>query len=149
MKKVIFLLLFASICIVSCQKEDYLDTVTGYYRCMHFERDGAGSLHFDLYETVNNGKLKAHITYFNFSNISKDVILEQNTETVDLFNYFYSALHNENELAGDYTPSGLPTGTWARIFFDLDSDMVEVTNSELRDSLLQFEALVKEKAGLE
>ncbi|MFC0875951.1 hypothetical protein ACE01N_05130 [Saccharicrinis sp. FJH2] len=148
MKKIFFLLLFASICIVSCQKEDYPDTVTGYYRCMHFERDGAGSLHFDLFETVNQGKLKAHISYYNFSNTSKDVILEQNTETVDLFNTFYAALHNENELAGDYTPSVLPTGTWANITFELNSGNVEVTNTELRDGLLQFEALVKKEAEL-
>lgn len=131
--------------LTSCEKssDESTQTAKGFYDYMHVERNGGGQLYFNLYATVNPTKLKAVVSKYNFRDTAIVIIIDKNENNTTYVNDFAKALNNEVQLTGDFTPSTLPTGTWVNYTFMTNNNQVEVTNSGLRNSLLELERIVQ------
>ena len=54
-------------------------------------------------------------------------------------------MNNQIQINGDFKQSTLPSGTWASIYLVTDEKETEVTNTELRNLLLKFEQIIRDK----
>ncbi|MFB6340294.1 hypothetical protein ACE1ET_01155 [Saccharicrinis sp. FJH62] len=111
---------------------------------MRFERQGGGQIDFKLYLTNNTDNIKGIITKYNFRDTSIETIIVRNISNDSTFNNLKNALNNQFELKGDYEQPSL-TGTWAYVYIILEGIETEVTNTSLRNSLIQFEKIINEK----
>ena len=147
MKKIPFSILALFLIFTSCEElpEESVQTIKGFYDYMHFERAGGGQIDFDLYATDNSNKLKAVVSKYNFRDTTIQIILDKSSDNTASFSDFNKALNNQVQLDGDFTQSSLNTGTWAYINFITNNEQTEVTNTDLRNSLLKIEQLVKSK----
>ena len=140
----IFALLLSS---ASCKKDSIksVKTIKGFYNYMHFERTGGGQKDFNLYATNDSNKLMAIISKYNFRDTTIQIIIDKSAENATFFSDFNKALNNIMPLNGDFTQSTLPTGTWSYIYFVSNNNQTEVSNIDLRNSLLHFEQIVEGK----
>ena len=137
----IFTLIFL---LTSCEKnsDESIETVKGFYDYMHVERNGGGQIYFNLYATENSNKIKAVVSKYDFRDTAIVIFIDKNEDNTIYLNDFSKALNNEVQLTGDFTQSTLPTGTWVNYTFVTNNKQIEVTNSDLRNSLLKIEQLV-------
>jgi len=112
---------------------------------MHFERQGGGEMVFDVYKTGNNDQLKVVVSKFGFRDTTIQITLDNNTESSFAFSAFDKATNNQTQINGNFKQSTLPTGTWSFIYFNTLEMQTEVTNTDLRNTLLYFEQLVRGK----
>ena len=144
MKTIPFYIFALVLALTSCEKNS-VDTIKGYYDYLHFERAGAGQTYFDLYATVDPNKLKAIVSKYNFRDTTFQAIIDKNSDNTDLFYDFNKALSNKVELSGNFTQPTAPSGTWAFLYFVTNSKQTEVTNTDLRNSLLKIEQNIRDK----
>jgi hypothetical protein len=147
MKKTLFSILALFIAFTCCENnsEESYKIIKGYYEYMHFERSGSGQIGFNLYETDNSNKLLAIVSIYGSRDTTIKVVIDKDLENTAFFSTFDKALNDQIQIDGDYVETSLPTGTWARISFYRDDAQVYVTNTSLRDSLLKFEILVRNR----
>lgn len=136
-----FLLLVLSA--FSCKKEKVV--VQGYFESMHFVRQGGGQIDFRLFPTENPDLLRVKVLQVNNRDTSVEYIMGNNNESVSSFSSFQKAINNGMQINGNFQQSTLETGTWAYIYLAYDTKETQVTNTSLRDSLLNFEQIVKKK----
>ena len=136
-----FLLLI--IILAGCKNDT--DNITGTYSSMHFVRQGGGSIDFRLSPTSNPNQLQAIVSQYNYRDTTINVLIDSNADTSPCFIALAKALSSEIDIAGDFQQSTLPTGTWAYVYVSRDGKDTEVTNRELRNTLLQFEQLLVNK----
>jgi len=141
MRPILKTLIIIAIFIAGCKK----DSADNHFNSMHFVRQGGGEIDFHLFSTDEEGKIKAEISKYDFKDTTIQFFLEQGNDHAALFSTFNKALKNEEELSGDFKqPDGMG-GTWAYIYFVEGEKETAVTNTDLRDKLLEFENLVREK----
>ncbi len=128
--------------VFSCCKK-YTDTVKGFYDSMHFVRQGGGQIDFKIYTTDNSDKVKVIISKYDFRDTTLQILIENTADNAAAFSSFHKAITNQTQINGDYKQSTLMTGTWSYIYFVSNSMETQVTNTELRNSLLKFEQLTK------
>jgi peroxiredoxin len=138
----ITIFLFIVMC-TGCKKDATI--VKGFYDSMHFVREGGGQIEFIIYSTDSSDKLKAVVTKYDFRDTTIQIIIDINNEIALSFSSLNEAMNNQIQINGDFQQSTLHTGTWAYIYLVSDNKETEVTNTELRNSLLKFEQLVKNK----
>ena len=145
MKTTTFYIFTLILLLTSCEKnsDESIETVKGFYDYMHVERNGGGQIYFNLYATENSNKIKAVVSKYDFRDTAIVIIIDKNEDNTIYLNDFTKALNNEVQLTGDFTPSTLPTGTWVSYTFVTSNKQIEVTNSDLRNSLLKIEQLVQ------
>ena len=136
-----FLLLI--IILAGCKNDT--DNITGTYSSMHFVRQGGGSIDFRLSPTSNPNQLQAIVSQYNYRDTTINVLIDSNADTSPCFIALAKVLSSEIDIAGDFQQSTLPTGTWAYVYVSRDGKDTEVTNRELRNTLLQFEQLLVNK----
>jgi len=141
--KIIFIVCFAVLLFLFSYK--MYSKIHGCYDYMHFERMGGGQIDFKIYQTGNKDKLKVIVNKFNFRDTTIQMLLDSNTENMSAFLTFNKSINNQVPLNGKIKQTTLMTGTWVHIYFVAKNKEIEVTNLELRDKLLIFEKLVKEK----
>lgn len=112
---------------------------------MYFTRQGGGQIDFNLHLTDNSDKLKAIVTKYSFRDTTIQIIIDYNNDNAAAFSSFQKAMNNQTQINGDFQQSTLATGTWSYIYFFANTKETEVTNTELRDSLLKFEQIVRDK----
>lgn len=137
----ITIFLFIVMC-TGCKKD--ADIVKGYFDSMHFVREGGGQIEFNLY-TTDNSELKAVVTKYASRDTTIQIIIDTNNDNALAFSSLNQAMNNQIQINGNFQQSTLPTGTWALIYLVTDNKETEVTNTELRNSLLQFEQLIRDK----
>jgi len=113
------------------------------YDSMRLYRSGAGNIDFNIYPTKNEDRLKIVVKKYSF----KDTLVEKTIDyTADYnlaFTSFREAMKDQVILTGDFKqPTGM-TGTWAYVYLIKDNVEQEVTNTDLRTSLMAFEQIVK------
>ena len=121
------------------------DEVKGFYDSMNFVREGGGEIEFNLYTTGNSNELNAVVTKYAFRDTTIQITIDANSANSSAFSALNKAMNNQIQLNGDYKQSILPTGTWAYIYLVNENKQTEVTNTGLRNSLLEFEKLVRDK----
>jgi len=147
MKRFSFFIFSLMLLLTSCEKssEESLKTINGFYDYMHFEVNGGGQIYFDLYATDNPNKLKAVVSDYNFRDTTIQVVIDKDSENVEVFSNFNKALNNEIQLSGDFTQPTAPTGTWVDIYFRKNNESIKLTNVDLRSSLIKTLHLVMAK----
>jgi len=145
MKTTTFYIFTLILLLTSCEKnsDESIQTVKGFYDYMHVERNGGGQIYFNLYATENSNKIKAVVSKYDFRDTTIVIIIDKNEDNTIYLNDFTKAMNNEVQLIGDFTQSTLPTGTWVNYTFVTNNKQIEVTNSDLRNSLLKIEQIVQ------
>lgn len=144
----ILILIFATTLAISCKKEDTV--IKGYYDYVRITHEGSDPIDFKLYPTNNSDSLKVVVTKFHF----RDTTLQFNIGTTqnDLhaisFSDYYKAINNQEQINGSFRQSELPTGEFSYVYTGVKGKDTEVTNTDLRNSLIYFEQLVKNKLSL-
>ena len=123
----------------SCKKDS--DTVKGFYDSMHFVRQGGGQIDFIVQTTDNSDKVKVIVSKYNFRDTTIQIIIDNNADNATAFSSFHNAINKQAQINGDFKQSTLVTGTWSYIYFVSSGKETEVTNTDLRNSLLKFEQL--------
>jgi hypothetical protein len=139
MKTLTLALLVLSAVLYGCKKDS--DTVKEDYHSMHFVRQGGGQINFEVYETDNPDKVKVIVSAYGFRDTTAQMIIDNNADNASAFLSFHQAINNQTQITGNYKQSTLPTGTWSYIYFVSSNAETEVTNTDLRNSLLKFEQL--------
>jgi hypothetical protein len=134
----IFLLLTAIFC--NCKNDS--DQVKKF-DSMHFIRQGGGQIEFKIHTTDSTDKVKVIVSEYNFRDTTIQLIIESNADNAAAFLSFHKAINNQTQLNGDFKQSTLETGSWSYIYFVSCNGETEVTNTELRNSLLKFEELTR------
>jgi len=136
-----FLLLI--IILAGCKND--ADNITGTYSSMHFVRQGGGSIDFRLSPTSNPNQLQAIVSNYNYRDTTIRIVIDNNADISPCLIALKKALNNEIDISGNFQQSTLATGTWAFVYLSGNGKDTEVTNEELRSTLLQFEQLVRNK----
>lgn len=126
-----------------CEKDS--NTLEAGYDYMHFTRQGGGQIDFNVYSADNVDQVKVIISKINFRDTTIQIIMDSKSENTSAISSFYDVLNNKVQINGDFQQSTLLTGTWAYIYFVANTRETEVTNTGLRDTLLKFEQLVRDK----
>lgn len=144
MKHSFFTFFLILIFLTSCKSSvESVKMISGYYDYMQFERAGGGQIDFRLFKTEDSNKLIALVSKYNFRDTTIQIIIDKDIENTASFSNFKKALNNQMQLSGEFVESKLPTGTWVFISFCKNDMSAQVTNIELRNSLLKIERLVR------
>jgi hypothetical protein len=117
----------------------------GPFDFMVFERGGGGNLEFNVYPPTSIDDLEIVVTRLEFRDTTIQMVVPKSATNATTFEALENGLSGLYQITGDFTPSRLPTGTWVRVYMVKDSRREEVTNIELRNSLLNFEQIVRDK----
>lgn len=139
----VFALLFSFTMCTSCGNES--TGPSGPYDCMFLERNGGGDLAFTVTPTMNPGTFEVAVTHREFRDTSIVMSLVKNETISASIDALTKALGGEYEIKGDFKQSSLPTGTWVRVYLVRSSGKDEVTNVELRNTLLAFEGIIRSR----
>ncbi len=141
MKKIIFLTLMIAIVSMSC-KDESEPTIKGTFKSIDFIREGGGNIKFKLSPTESYNTINVIVSEYDFKKISIQFNITQDFESEKAYNYFYKVIKAEIQINGDYEQPELPTGTWVYFKAISDQNQFEITNTELRNTLLKFESIV-------
>ncbi|MBC7382374.1 MAG: hypothetical protein H7296_05175, partial [Bacteroidia bacterium] len=118
----------------------------GFYDSMHYVTSGGGQIDFTLYKTKNPDQLRAIVSKVRYRDTTLQFMLDKNPNDAAAFLAFKKAVNNEAQLNGGFKPSTLPTGSWSYIYFTASTgEVTEVTNEELKNSLIEFGQIVQDK----
>jgi hypothetical protein len=126
------------ILVSGCKKEK------GYFDSMHFVRTGGGQIDFTLYPTDNSDTLEVMVSEYDYKDTTVLLIIANTIDYSSLFTTLHDAMNNKTQINGNFKQSSLPTGTWAYIYFVSKDGETEVTNTDLRNKLLEFEKIVND-----
>lgn len=143
MKTTSTIFFFFVLMLTGCKKD--ADIVKGFYDSMHFVREGGGQIEFIIYPTDNINKLNAVVTKYNFSDTTIQFTIDINSDNSSALSSLNQAMNNQTQINGDFKQSTLASGTWASIYLVTDEKETEVTNTELRNLLLKFEQIIRDK----
>jgi hypothetical protein len=143
MKTTSIIFLFLILMMTGCKKDPVI--VKGFYESMHFIREGGGQIEFTLTPTDNPDKFKAVVTRFGISDSTTQITIDINNDNRSALSLLDQAMKNQIQINGDFKQSTLFKGTWAYIYLVTDKKETEVTNTELRNSILQLEQLIRDK----
>lgn len=143
MRKILLLTLLITTALISC-KEDSGTPIKGTFKSIDFVREGGGNIKFKLSPTESYNAINVIVSEYNFKKVSIQFNITQDLESEKAFNYFYKIIKAEIRIDGDYEQPELPTGTWAYFFAISGQTRIEITNTQLRDSLLKFESIVQD-----
>jgi hypothetical protein len=112
---------------------------------MLFERIGGGSLKFNVSPLTSLDALEIGVSYLEFRDTTIQMVVFRNAMNATTFEALMKVLSGQHQITGDFKQSPLDTGTWVRVYMVKGSQNEEVTNTELRNSLLNFEQIVRDK----
>jgi hypothetical protein len=143
MKTGIMTMLILTAIFVGCTKCVTLER--GYYESMHFIRNGGGDMEFTLYPTDNTDRVTAIVSRYQFRDTTVQMRIDNSADNAVAFSLLHKAMNNQMVINGDFQQPTAPTGTWAFVYMVANQKETEVTNTDLRNSLLRFEQLVRAK----
>lgn len=139
--KILWLILFS---LVACEEKS---TQPGdHYDYMYFERYGGGNLQFNVSPMTVSDVFTANVSKLNFKDTLINLSLIKDATNGEIFDALTGALRGKYKITGDFKQDTLDiVGTWAFIYMIRDDDSTAVTNTELRNILLGFESIVRER----
>lgn len=129
--------------LTGCKKDP--EIVKGFYDSMVFVREGGGQIEFTISSTGNPDKFNAVVTKSGAHDTNIQLTLDLNTDNRSSLSLLDQAMNYRIQINGDFKQSTFLAGTWAFIYLVNDKKETEVTNTELRNSLLQLEQLIRDK----
>ncbi len=139
-----FALIFLGL-LPSCR--DFGPEPAGPYDYTFIDRNGAGDLGFNLFPTSSADSIQVVVIHQQFRDTTSEMVLLRTDSTAKSFNALLSALRGDITITGDFRQSTLPTGTWVRVYMIKGQAKFEVTNADLRNTLLVFEQIVRSNLG--
>ncbi len=137
---------FASLLFTTCKDiSTQPDQISTYFDRMLFQRSGGGDLIFSAYPTSSVDTFKILVTRKDFRDTTINIIVTKGITTISVFDTLTQALSHRIELTGSFKQDTIPTGTWALIYFVAGDEKTEVTNIDLRITLLKVEQMVRAK----
>jgi len=143
MKTTLITIILSILILTGCKKDT--EIVKGFYDSMHFVREGGGQIEFTISSTDNSDQFNAVVTRFGISDSTIQIIIDINNENRSALSLLNQAMNHQIQINGDFRQSTLLAGTWAYIYLVTDKKETEVTNTELRNSILQIEQIIKGK----
>jgi hypothetical protein len=143
MKTTSITILFLILMLTGCKKDPII--VKGFYDYMHFNREGGGQIEFTISPTDNSDKFNVVVTRFGASDSTIQINIDINNDNRSDLSLLDQAMNNQIQINGDFKQSSLLAGTWAYIYLVYNKKETEVTNTELRNSILQLEQLIRDK----
>ena len=141
----ISIILMTSFFLCACKDNSTQPGSTPGYDHMLFNREGGGNLEFTVSPTPSTDTFTILVTQKDFRDTTIQLNISRFTTCAGTCDTLIMALNDQIQITGAFKQSTLPTGTWAYIYVCRDSDKTEVTNTNLRNSLLTFESLVRSK----
>jgi len=143
MKTTSITILFFILILNGCKKDPPI--VKGFYDSLHFNREGGGQIEFTITPTGNTDKFNVVITRFGALDSTILITMDLNNNNRSDFAVLDGAMNNKIQINGVFKQSNLLAGTWAYIYLVYNKKETEVTNTELRNSILRFEELIRER----
>jgi hypothetical protein len=133
---------FASLAaLLSCSKGP--TNPTGELDHLLFVREGGGTKTFTVTQSSNTNTVAISVSKYEFRDTLVEFHSSSESSNGDAFLALDDALHGRVSISGDFKQPTAPTGTWAFLYVVHDSQMVEITNTDLRNRLLPFEMIVR------
>ena len=129
--------------LIGCKKDT--EIVKGFYDSLHFVREGGGQIEFTISSTDNPDMFDAVVTRFGARDSTIHIIIDIDNDNRSTLSILDQAMNNQIQINGDFKQSTLLSGTWAFIYLVTDKKETEVTNTDLRNSILQLEQLIRDK----
>ena len=112
---------------------------------IRFERVGGGDeIEFYLYPTENSDKIEVMVYRYHGQVSTNQFFIDKSIDNSSVFSSFHDAINSRAQINGSFKQTSVPTGTWLFIYVISNSKETEITNTELRNSLLKFERIVKD-----
>jgi hypothetical protein len=127
---------------ISCLKKSTPTQPSYKYEKMLFLRQGGGNKSFYVIPTKSTDVFQINLIQIDFRDTTITMTLSKDGATASTFDSLTKTLYGMHELTGNFKPSTLPTGTWAHVYMVKGEDKIEVTNHELRKTLMSFENIV-------
>ena len=145
-----FLLLAISTMVLqtSCGRETEPTQPLDQYDSMLFIRQGGGDKEFNVYPTASADTFKVIISRLDFRDTTITMYISRNSTDSVTLDTLIRTLNGQNQLKGDFTQPALPTGTWVYIYMIRGDKRTEITNTELRNMLSDFERIVENALNL-
>ena len=138
--------LVTSLLFNSCKdKSTQPESTLGDYDQMLFNRQGGGNLNFSVYPTTSADTFRILVRQRDYRDTTIQFNISRTNTCTSTFDTLILTLNRQIQTTGDFRQSTIPTGTWAYIYVCRDTNKTEVTNTNLRSTLLSFESLVKAK----
>ena len=119
---------------------------TEMYDNLLFERKGGGDLVFNIYPTLTTNLFLCNITRINYLDTVITLNLTGDNKNTETFHALTNALNGLTPISGDFKQDTTSfIGTWAYLYLGQGKNYIEVTNTDLRNMLLKFESMVREK----
>jgi hypothetical protein len=115
-----------------------------YYDSLLFVRGGGGDKSFTVVPLQSPKLVEISVTRYQFRDTLVSFQCNSDESSAGAFSSLDDAMHDRVTITGDFHQSTLPTGTWAFLYMVRNSDKSEITNTDLRNQLLGFEALVQQ-----
>jgi hypothetical protein len=106
-------------------------------------RNGGGDKSFTVQPLISFTLVDIYVTRYQFRDTLVFFQGSSDESSASAFSSLDDAMHGRVIITGDFHQSTLPTGTWAFLYMVRDTNRFEITNSDLRNQLLGFEALVQ------
>ncbi len=124
-----------------CKKDNI---VKGNYDCVHYVRSGGNVIDFKVYPTDNTDSVKIVMSSYDNRDTTLQFILVD-TNNNSAFSMFHKAINSQAQINGNYKQSSLLSGEWVYIYAVANGKETEITNNDLRNTLLNFETLARVK----
>jgi hypothetical protein len=140
----LFLILAISMLLppISCKNKSTQTQPPSQYDKMLFIRQGGGDKAFNVLPTKAQGTFQIIINHLDFHDTTITLTLTKDSANAAVFNVLTKTLDGKYQLTGDFTQPSLPTGTWAHLYMIKGDIKTEITNTQLRNTLIVLENIV-------
>lgn len=115
------------------------------YESLLFVRQGGGNKVFNVYPASIKRTFLVNVTRYEFRDTSVQMLLVEDNAYGPCFDALMQTLQGKTQIVGDFKQSTLPTGTWSFLYMVKGSEQIEITNTDLRNVLSNFENIVNTK----
>ena len=124
------------------------DGASGPFDYLFFVRQGGGDKVFTVNQQPFVGGVSIIVTRIHFRDTVVQFVSAPDQANAVTFSSFDDALHAKIPIEGNFSQPTSDAGSWAYLYMVRAGQRFEITNSELRNRLLGFEALVENKLPL-
>ncbi len=129
---------------VTCQEKT--TQPNDQYDSLLFNRVGGGNLEFTVYPIIGSSLFQTVVTSLSYRDTTINMILSRDNGKSTTFYVLTQTLNGQNEITGDFKQDTLTlAGTWVILYMVKDCNLIEITNTELRNILLDLEYIVRAK----
>jgi len=136
--------IFITFSFISCEDKSTQPGQTTTYSQMLFERLGGGNLIFTASATSSKDTFQVTVTQKAFRDTSIQRTLVRNSNTTGMLDTLVAAFNGRIQVTGSFKQDTAQiVGTWTYVYMINGDIKTEVTNTTLRNTLLQLESIVK------